>query len=737
MKIMTTGRRSLLFKLSGIYAILLLLALATLAYVNTRALRISSHNAAIMMGEHKLRGDLAYLEQTLALAYGRLTLRNGDLVDRDGNSLRGDFRVIDGVSSSLGVQATIFVRDNHDFRRVTTSITDDTGRRAVETLLGTGSAAFSRVRAGNDFMGQTQIFGQNYLSIYRPIFGATREDVIGILFIGIGMSFVEEYIYATRNNAIVVVVFQGLGILFITILVNIVVCRKMLLKPIKSVIEMVKHLGAGDLTKSIPEMGNDEITDLSRYFNETITNMKGLVGAIKNKVSALTNTGYELSVNMAKTTTAVDEITANFESIQGLEAKQKKGSDEVNKSLSNIKTNIELQDKLIEEQTTSVNTSSSAIEEMTANIYSVNKTLTENKKHVDALTEASELGRMALEKVAESIKEIAKDSEGLLEINSVMNNIASQTNLLSMNAAIEAAHAGEAGRGFAVVASEIRKLAESSGMQSKTTATMLKKIKTSIDSITKSSSEVLSRFGAIDTGVKTVTEHELNIRSAMEEQEAGGQQILDSITRLKEITISVKKGAEVISRSGKNLIKETDDFIKVSNESLAGTNKIVSGAISEITNAVAHVSEMSAENNKNFEDLKMETGKFKVSTGDEKKKILAIDDERTHLEMTKKFLEEAYDITTARSCKEALKHLYQGLAPSLILLDLSMPDVDGWDTYERIKGLSNFNNVPIAIFTSSGKPEDMSHAQALGAADYIKKPCSRPELLERVGKILG
>jgi methyl-accepting chemotaxis protein len=699
----------------------------------------SSRETAVLMGGNKLSSDFLHFNERISREYGQLRLIDGDLVGENDNALKYQYELIDKLSSDLNIVATVFIRENNDYRRISTSIVDSAGKRAVDTFLGTGSAAYPSIQVGKSYTGQAVILGRNFLAEYHPIFAPNGRDVIGILFIGIEMTAIDAVISHNSAQQIIFIVIIAIVTLLALIGINILSFTFILLRPIKAVTGMLKELseGEGDLTKRLTVTSRDEIGDLALYFNKTLENIKNLVGVIKYKVHALTNTGHELSVNMGKTSTAVDNIEANFEGIKTMEAKQREESVEVNKALNKINTSIDQQDKLIDEQTESVNTSSSAIEEMTANVHSVSQTLIENSKNVDALKEASERGRTALVTVAQEIQEIAKDSEGLLEINSVMNNIAAQTNLLSMNAAIEAAHAGDSGRGFAVVADEIRKLAESSSKQSKTTAGMLKKIKASIDNITKSSNEVLDRFSAIDSGVKTVSRHESNIRSAMEEQEAGGKQILDAIARLREITVSVQKGSDDMSKSGGDLLRETDEFIKISNEAMNGMNEIVNGAMKEIKTAVTHVTEMSDENNRNFEDLKSETTKFKTTTGEEKQIVLVIDDDEVHLEITSAFLNEDYDVTTAKSCEKALKLLYQGLAPSIILLDLMMPDADGWQTFERVHGISKLHKVPIAIFSSSDDQSDRNHAKQMGAADYIKKPATQDELLQRIRKILG
>jgi methyl-accepting chemotaxis protein len=314
-------------------------------------------------------------------------------------------------------------------------------------------------------------------------------------------------------------------------------------RPIVNVADTLKDIseGEGDLTRSIAVSSKDEIGDLSLYFNKTLGKIKDLVVVIKRQATLLKDIGNNLASNMTETAAAINEITSNIQSIKGRVINQSASVTETNATMEQVIANINKLNGHVENQSRNVSQASSAIEEMVANISSVTNTLVNNAANVKTLKDASEIGKAGLQEVASDIQEISRESEGLLEINSVMENIASQTNLLSMNAAIEAAHAGEAGKGFAVVADEIRKLAESSSEQSKTIGTVLKKIAESIKKITVSTDNVLHRFEAIDSGVRTVSDQEENVRNAMEEQGEGSKQILQSAGSLNELTMQVKR----------------------------------------------------------------------------------------------------------------------------------------------------------------------------------------------------
>jgi methyl-accepting chemotaxis protein len=277
-----------------------------------------------------------------------------------------------------------------------------------------------------------------------------------------------------------------------------------------------------------------------------------------------------------------------------------------------ITSNIDRLNEYVEQQASNVTQSSCSIEEMLANIQSVTQTLVKNGENVNELSSASDLGRASVEEAVSNIQEIARNSEGLLQINKVINDIASQTNLLSMNAAIEAAHAGDAGRGFAVVADEIRKLAESSSEQSKIISAVLNKIKDSIDNVTESTGNTLIRFRDIDSDVKTVSQQDENIRHAMEEQNEGSKQILEAVSQLNEITRQVKDESAKMFEGSREVIHESRNLDQVTQEITGGINEMASGA-EQINKAVHKVNEITVKNRENIDLLVKEVSLFKVA----------------------------------------------------------------------------------------------------------------------------
>ena len=507
---------------------------------------------------------------------------------------------VDHYARLLNADVSIFAGNT----RVASTILDNEGNRAIGTDA-EDNVIEKVMKQGETLTTPLTIFGKPFNVNYFPLRGLNGNP-IGMFFVG----FSNAHTVAA-NNALqrdLLIISSGSVLTVALILLMLIIYT---LKPIVLLKQILDEAANGDFSKRLPEKGNDETAQASRSFNKTMMGIGKMIGSIKRQTGNLSEIGDNLTNNMTNTAAAMNQIAANIQTIKGRILNQSASVTQTSASMEKINGYIGKLNDQVESQTDAISQSSSAIEEMLANIQSVNTTLAKNASNVNELQKSSNAGKTSLQEVVANIQEIARDSEGLLEINSVMENISSQTNLLSMNAAIEAAHAGESGKGFAVVAGEIRKLAESSSKQSQIIGEVLRKIKVSIDKSTRSTENVLNRFDVITRMVQTVAQQEEVLRSAMEEQTEGSNQMLMTSEHVNEITQQVKHGSIEMLEGGKEVVHESKNLEKATYEITNGMNEISNGT-EQVNSAVHSVNDLSKKTQSSISSLVMAISQFKV-----------------------------------------------------------------------------------------------------------------------------
>jgi len=384
-------------------------------------------------------------------------------------------------------------------------------------------------------------------------------------------------------------------------------------KPLMETATTLKDIaeGSGDLTYRLKILGKDETTDVSHYFNKFVETLHKMIVQIKTQSDTMEAISINLEERASIVKNDIEGISVNVSDLNFQTEEQSSSVTETSATIHQIAKNIESLTQQIEGQSASVTESSAAIQQMVSNINSISMNLDRAGGGFEALLSASSNGRDSMQNVIELVKDVSSQSEHLLETNEIINSIASQTNLLAMNAAIEAAHAGEAGKGFSVVSDEIRKLAESSSEQSKAIEGDLKKVVNTISTIVDASAKADDAFGLVAINIKEANGLIQEIRMAMKEQTEGSQQVLEALDDIQNITVQIRDGSLEMNQGATMILKEMARLegislkVQKSTQDIARSSETIGQTIDEIMN----VTEKNSEVVRTLNEI---TGKFKL-----------------------------------------------------------------------------------------------------------------------------
>ncbi len=351
---------------------------------------------------------------------------------------------------------------------------------------------------------------------------------------------------------IIVIIILLLGALVLTIS----------LRPLKVVENAITGISQGnaDLTQRIEVKTNNEIGQVVQGFNNFTEKLQNIISDVKTSKNELGVAGEDMSSTAQDTASAITQIIANIDSFRSQLENQKKSVDQTAGAVDEISSNIESLNHMISSQSAGVSQASTAVEEMIGNIGSVSNSVLKMNQSFGDLQSHSQEGFDKLDTVSKKIQTIEDESEVLKNANVAIANIARQTNLLAMNAAIEAAHAGEAGKGFAVVADEIRKLSETSSQQTTQITNQLNQIMESIKEVVGASTDASKTFALVSKELTDTDQLVIHIRTAMEEQNEGSKQILEALKMMNDSTEEVRSASLEMQEGNKLILSEVQQL---------------------------------------------------------------------------------------------------------------------------------------------------------------------------------
>ena len=471
------------------------------------------------------------------------------------NVTRDNF--VDRIKHMYGTDVTLFLGDE----RIASTLIKD-GKRVIGTKLN-GGIADTVLKKGEKLSVRADILGMDYFTSYMPMVGNDNK-IIGVLFAGESTASVID----ERNRLALMVTMIAIAIIALGAFCALLIARH-IVRPIHEVLEHVQEVSAGNLAvKPIKITSGDEIGELSGAINTMTDSLRKLIRQVEDAGEHINASSEELTAGAERAAEAANQIAASITTVA-------EGSDRQAEAIADT-------DSIVVQL-------SAGIQQVAANAGAVSgqaaqsvDAAQEGRKSVDQAICQMRTIEATVSESAGVVTRLGERSHEIGQIVAAITGIAEQTNLLALNAAIEAARAGEQGRGFAVVADEVRKLAEQSGEAAKQIAQMIAEIQGETDravqAMNNGAAEVKHGTAAVDAAGKSFADifgaiHEISeqmreVSTVMEEMAKGSEQIVSSMQDIDKLSKESASQAQNVAAATQEQSATTQE-IAAASEALA------------------------------------------------------------------------------------------------------------------------------------------------------------------------